>query len=146
MYELVKKKNFGARILIGILILFATTTVLKIAFHKPQPTLNDELIKSANEINKHTPIILDSLTRLDNVIALPGYILQYNYTILNIERSDIDTNVLKENTKQTLLDKLKNDPKAEFFRENNVELQAKYQDKYGVLLCIVAVTPYDYKQ
>lgn len=145
VYELVKKKNIGTRIIIGIIALFLITTVLKMIFRQQEHTLNDELVKSANEINKHAPIILDSLTRLDNVMALPGYILQYNYTITNANREDIDTNILKQQTKEGLLDKIKNDPKAEFFRENNVELQARYVDKNGIYLCSVSVTPYDYK-
>ena len=67
MYELVKKKSIGMRILIGIIILFAITQTLKFFLKEPTLNINDELVKTANEINKHTPIVMDSLTTFDNV-------------------------------------------------------------------------------
>ena len=146
VYELVKKKNLGTRIIIGIAILLLINTVVKMIFRQPQLTLNEELVKSANEINKNAPFIIDSTTRLDNVIALPGYILRYNFTITNFEKSELDTTLLKQSAKESMLAKIKTEPKAEFFRKNNVELQAHYQDKLGTFICLVSVTPYEYKR
>jgi len=140
MYELVKKKNLGYRILIGIVILFATTQTLKFFLQEPKLNINDELVKTANEINKHAPIVLDSLTTFDNVNALKGNILQYNYT-LNTEKSMVDTTELIKFAKEYLRKQLKNNPKAAYFRENEIGIQANYSDKNGIQICRVVVSP-----
>ena len=142
MYKLVKEKNLGYRILMGIVILFATTQTLKFFLREPKLNLNDELIKTANEINKHAPIVLDSLTTLENVNALQGNTLQYNYTV-NAEKSSIDTNELKRISKDNFIETLKKNPKANYFKENNIQLQANYTDKKGVPICSVILLPKD---
>jgi hypothetical protein len=138
MYELVKKKNIAVRILIGIAILFAITQTLKFFLKEPALNINDELVKTANEINKHAPIVIDSLTTFDNVNALKGNVFQYNYTI-NVDKSIIDTSELKKLAKESLIDQLKKNPKATYFRENNIEIQAimrtKMECKFVRLLC-----------
>ncbi|MBK6379521.1 MAG: hypothetical protein IPF72_07185 [Chitinophagaceae bacterium] len=110
MYELVKKKNIGLRILIGIIILFAITQTLKFFLREPALNINDELVKTANEINKHVPIVIDSLTTFDNVNALKGNTLQYNYT-LNIEKDEVDSAKLIEFSRVNLIEQLKRIPK-----------------------------------
>ena len=143
MYELVKKKNLGYRILIGIVILFAITQTLKFFFREPKLNINDELVKTANEINKHAPIVLDSLTTFDNVNALKGNVFQYNYT-LNIDKSAVDTSEWKKSAKENLVDQLKTNPKATYFRENKIEIQANYADKNGMQICKIVVLPNEY--
>ncbi len=143
MYELVKKKNIGTRILIGIVILFVTTQTIKFFFKEPTVNINDELIKTANEINKHTPIVIDSLTTFENVNALNGNTLQYNYT-LNTEKSTVDTTVLIKLVKESLLEQLKNNPKTTYFKENFIEIQANYADSNGAQICTIVIQPGEY--
>ena len=143
MYELVKKKNLGYRILIGIVILFAITQTLKFFFREPKLNINDELVKTANEINKHAPIVLDSLTTFYNVNTLKGNVFQYNYT-LNIDKSAVDTSEWKKSAKENLVDQLKTNPKATYFRENKIEIQANYADKNGMQICKIVVLPNEY--
>lgn len=143
MYELVKKKNWGYRILIGILILFAITQTLKFFFREPKLNINDELVKTANEINKHVPIVLDSLTTFDNVDALKGDVLQYNYTI-NVEKSTIDTAELIKLAKENMLEQLKNNPKTSYFKQNNIKIQVNYVDKNGMQICNIPIFPNEY--
>ena len=144
MYKLVKEKNIGFRILMGIVILFAITQTLKFFLREPKLNINDELIKTANEINKHTPIVLDSLNTLENVSALQGNTLQYNYTI-NADKSAIDTNELKRLSKENFVEILKKNPKADYFKQNNIQLQANYTDKNRVPICNVVVLSKDFK-
>jgi hypothetical protein len=143
MYEIVKKKNIGVKILICIAILFVITQTLKFFLKESTININDELVKTANEINKHAPIVIDSLTTFDNVNALKGNIFQYNYT-LNLDKSAVDTSELKKTAKENLVDQLKKNPKAIYFRENNIEIQANYTDKNRVQICKVIVLPNEY--
>lgn len=143
MYELVKKKNIGVRIVIGVLILFAITQTLKFFFRQPTININDELVKTANEINKHAPIVIDSVTTFDNVNALEGNVFQYNYTI-KVEKSTLDTIAFAKEVKKILLDQLKTNPKAAYFRDNNIEIQANYNDENGKRICKIGALPKEY--
>lgn len=143
MYELVKKKNIGLRILIGIAIFFAITQTLKFFLQEPKLNINDELVRAANEINKHAPIVLDSLTTFENVNALKGNIFQYNYTI-KVEKSTIDTTELIKTAKESFIKLLKKNPKAGYFKQNNIEVQANYTDKNGAQICNIIVLPKEY--
>ena len=143
MYELVKKKNIWMRILIGILALFLITQTLKYFLREPTLNINDELVKAANEINKHAPIILDSLTRFDNVNALKGNVFQYNYTI-QLEKSKIDSAELMKIGRENMVDNLKKNPKAKYFKENNVTIQSTYSDKNGIPICTISILPKEY--
>ncbi len=133
----------GMRILIGIVILFAITQTLKFFLKEPTVNINDELVKTANEINKHAPIVIDSLTTFDNVNALKGNVFQYNYT-LNADKSAVDTTELIKIAKESLLEQLKKNPKASYFRDNKIEIQANYSDKNGTQICKIAVLPNEY--
>ena len=143
MYELVKKKSIGMRILIGIIILFAITQTLKFFLKEPTVNINDELVKTANEINKHVPIVIDSLTTFDNVNALKGNVLQYNYTI-KADKLNIDTMEVMKIAKEGLLELLKKNPKTVYFKQNNIEIQARYTDKNGEQICTAVVLPSEY--
>lgn len=143
MYELIKKKNIGLRILIGIAIFFAITQTLKFFLQEPKLNTNDELVKMANEINKHAPIIIDSLTTFDNVNALKGNIFQYNYTI-KVEKSALDTTEFIKLVKDSLLEQIKNNPKAYYFKQNNIEIQANYADKNDKQICNIVLRPNEY--
>ncbi|MBL7725724.1 MAG: hypothetical protein JNK27_16385 [Chitinophagaceae bacterium] len=144
MYELVKQKSTGFRIVLGIIIFAFISAVLKIAFYKSPTTLNDDMIKTANEINSHAPFIVDSTTRLDRVEALPGNIFQYNYTLLNLDKSQIDTNLLRTSGHQSIIEQIKGDPKASIFKDNNIVIQAKYVDKEGKYVGTISIHPSEY--
>ena len=76
-----KKKVIGA--IVGrsfYCILCSSTTLFK------PPTFDKQMMKTASEINKSCPIMVDAETRLDNTVALPNKTIQYNYTLVNIEK------------------------------------------------------------
>jgi len=145
MYELVKKKSKWVRILIGILIFFVVTSILKEIVQMRKVPINEQLVEMVSEINKRAPIMVDSITRFDNMMALPGNKVQYNYTILKYSKSDIDTLALAKETKTYMVNMIKTNPKASFFKENNIELSASYSDSVGVYICTVFIKSDDYK-
>lgn len=128
----------------GIIIFAFISLVLKVAFYEPPSTLNDDMIKAANEINAHAPIMIDSTTRFDGVNALSGNIFLYNFTLLTLDRSQIDTNQLKTSGRAAMIEQIKNDPKAAVFRENGIEIQARYTDKNGARVTTLSIYPNEY--
>lgn len=144
MYDLVKQKSTGYRIIIGIIIFAFISLVLRIAFSPPPTTLNDDLIAAANQINSHAPIVIDSTIRFDRVDALHGNVFQYNYTLTSLDVSQIDTNQLKSGSRQSLIEQAKKNPKISVFRDNGVIIQAQYFDKNGKYVTMISVYPTEY--
>ena len=103
------------------------------------------MMEMASELNKVCPIMVDAETRLDNSIALPGNMFQYNYTLVNIEKSTIDTNEFKKFLEPELINQVKTNPQMEIFRKNKVTLNYNYRDKNGVFFLLISVTPNDYE-
>ena len=145
MYELTKKKNLATKIILGLLALFIINTALKFIFKQPEATINDDLMKIASEINKHTPITVDSMTRLDNVTALTGNKLQYTYTITKASKENIDTTIVLASTKENMINMIKSNPKTKYFRENKIDIIVNYLDKNGFYVCMLAISHNDYK-
>lgn len=135
MYELVKKKSLTLKIILGIIFLFVLTSLLKVFLKEPKLTIDKELVLISNEVNKLAPVIIDSTTRLDNVTALMGNKLQYNYTLTNFNKEEIDTIVLKENTILNMKELMNANPKAKYFRDNKIEILVNYVDQKGDLIC-----------
>jgi hypothetical protein len=144
MYELTKQRSRGYMIVFGIIIFAFVTAVLKMAFREPATSLNDDLIKAANEINSHAPVIIDSTTRFDNVNALSGKVFQYNYTLLTVDRTQVDTNLLKTTAKESMIKQMKQNPKVAIFKDNNIEIQVKYFDKNGADVALISIYPSEY--
>ena len=49
-----------------------------------KPAFDKVMMEAASEINKTCPVMVDNVTRLDNSIALPNNVFQYNYTLVSV--------------------------------------------------------------
>ncbi len=144
MYELVERKNNNRKVLIwGGLLIFAGALFLEIR-EGMRPHIDEKLVKAANEINSHTPIIIDSFTRLDNVIAMTGKVLQYNYTLLHTGSDQVDTTWLINTSRASLKNRMRTSPEAAGFRKYEIELRVNYSDSNGNHICRFTISPGGY--
>lgn len=120
---------------------FAGESIIKI-FNKP--SFNKEMVQMASEINKNCPIMLDAQTRLDNTIALPDNVFQYNYTLVNSEKASLDIEGLKKYLEPIIYNVAKTNPDMKLLRDNKTTLNYYYKDKSGVYLFTISVTPDQY--
>ena len=144
MYELTKKKSLTIKIITAILILFVITQALKLLLRQPENNISIDLLKAASDINKHAPIYIDSTVRLDNVEVVQERNLQYNYSVTNLEKNELDTVKLLSMAKEEMLDILKKNPKTSYFRDNDVNIIVNYSDKNGDNICRLVITKKDY--
>ena len=124
---------------IALVIIFS---VIQIAI-KENSIDNDVMTKTANEINKRCPMMVDSITRLDNSVALTNNVFQFNYTINNADKSNYDTIALQNGVRSSALNALKTDPKYKIYRDNNITLSFVYHDKNGSYLCSIFMNAND---
>ena len=90
--------------------------------------------------------MIDQETRLDNVIALPDNVLQYNYTMVNKEKEAIDINGLQKYIEPVVLNNMKTNPDMKAYRENRTTMTYSYKDKNGVFLFKISITPEMYSE
>ncbi|MDB5227187.1 MAG: hypothetical protein JWN78_1380 [Bacteroidota bacterium] len=138
------KKKFPVIIVI-IAGAIGFVTMFAIQYFLSHPTYNKVLMQVASELNKSCPIMVDQETRLDNVVALPDKTFQYNYTLINMERQNVDINALEGYLKPVILNSIKTNPDMKPFRDQNTTIAYSYKDRKGVFLFKLLFTPMEYK-
>lgn len=109
------------------------------------PSLEKMMTKVANEMNKDCPQMVDSETRLDNATVIPPDIFQYNYTLINIEKGDLDTSIVKENLSPNIINFVRTSSEMKAVREKKVTVNYNYRDKNGAYVFRISVSPEQYK-
>ncbi len=89
--------------------------------------------------------MIDQETQLDNTIALPDNSFQYNLTLINMEKADVDIKALEENIKPGILNSVRTNPDMKMMRDQDVTLMYDYKDKNKDYLFKLTITPDQYK-
>ncbi len=108
------------------------------------PTFDKAMMQAASELNKSCPIMVDQDTRLDNALALPENIFQYNYTLVNLDKSEVNIDTVKKYVEPGLINNVKTNPDLKTYRDNKVTMAYNYRDKNGVFILKINVTPDQY--
>ena len=90
--------------------------------------------------------MVDSDTRLDNAVALPDNVFQYNYTVINYVKEELDIEKLKNTVSPGILNNIKTNPGLKNLRDNKVTMSYLYKDKEGVFLFSLEYKYDDYKE
>ncbi len=146
--QLPKKKNRKKNLIgtiVGTAAFCLTYFAVQHIFFSP-PSIDQVLMKTASEINKSCPIMVDQFTRLDNAVALSNDTFQYNYSIVNDEKAEINLDTAKKYIEPELLNRVKTDPDLKYFRDNKITMVYKYRDKNGVFVVKYTITPEMYKE
>ena len=144
-------KTKGIRYWIGFTIVFASAMIIgqlggdKITSFFSKPAFDQSMMAMASEINKTCPIMVDNATRLDNAIALPDNVFQYNYTLVDMIRDSVNIEELKGFVEPTIINFVRTNPDMETIRKNDVIIKYYYKDKAGNYLFTITVTPEQYK-
>ncbi len=109
------------------------------------PTFDKQMMQIASELNKSCPIMVDAETQLDNAVALPDNIFQYNYTLVSMERVTVEISELENYLQPIILNNIKTNPDLKTFRDNDVIMAYNYKDKNGEHLFKLTFKPENYK-
>jgi hypothetical protein len=109
-------------------------------------SIDKEMMNVANEINKSCPMMIDSETRLDNTVAMPDKVFQYNYTLVNLDKSQVDTVSAKKYLETNIVNQVKTNPQMKYQRDHQWILNYLYKDKNGIYLLMINVTPDKYAE
>lgn len=89
--------------------------------------------------------MVDQDTRLDNTVALPDNAFQYNYTLVNLTKQDIDIKDFENYMVPQITNNVKTNPDLQVFRDNKVTMKYSYKDKNGEYITQISVSPNEYK-
>ena len=110
-----------------------------------QNIFDKNLVETANQLNKNLPIMLDSETRLDSTMALPGKKFSYYFTLVNYSVDEVDIENFENIMNQNILNNLKTNSDLKEFRDNKVTMIYFYKDKNGNEIVKFEFTHDDYK-
>ena len=134
------KKKINIPALVGMGIGIIGIALLQ-HFFFPKNTYNQEMMQAASEINKSCPFMVDSDTRLDNTMAMPDNVFQYNYTLVNMEKATTDVEQLEEYLRPTIVNTVRTNPDMKINRDHKTTMSYAYKDKNGEFLFKILVTP-----
>jgi hypothetical protein len=107
--------------------------------------MQKQMIKSANDMNKTFPAMVDRETRIDNVVVLPDKVFQYNFTFINLLKDSVDFVSMAQEMQPTVLNGVKSSPDLKTFRDHKVTFAYQYSDKNGMFMFKILITPEKYK-
>lgn len=136
-----KKKLTG--IVVGIIAFGLSYFAVQQIFFKP-PSFDKVMMQAASELNKTCPIMVDEYTRLDNAVALPGNVFQYNYTLVSITKAEVNLDTVKKYIEPAIVNNVKTSPDLKIYRDNKTTMTYYYKDKDGEFVHQFSVTPDQY--
>lgn len=137
-----RKKKIGS--IVGIIAFAVSFWAVQQVFFKP-PSFDKAIMQAASELNKTCPIMIDQYTRLDNAIAMPNNALQYNYTLVNLEKAEVVLDTVKKYLNPTIIKNVKTNPDLKAYRDNQTTMIYYYRDKNGEFVYKLIVTPEMYQ-
>ncbi len=108
------------------------------------PSFDKVMMQAASTINESCPIMVDQDTRLDNAIALPDNILQYNYTLVNWIKDSIDLKAFEDYMRPMILNNVKTNPDLKIYRDNKTTMAYNYTDMNGEFIIKISISADQY--
>ena len=124
------KKTVGT--IVGLAVGLTVYFLVKQFVFSP-PSFDKVMMEAASKINESCPIMVDQDTRLDNAIALPENILQYNYTLVNWVKDSVDLKAFEDYMQPMILN-----------NDNKTTMAYNYKDMNGVFITKISITADQY--
>lgn len=105
-----------------------------------------ELNQTVEELNKITPLKVDEFTRLDSISSFKRKSLTYYYTLLQVNKSEVNIDSIKNYLKPNIIKSVKNSNELKVYKTNNISMNYLYYDLNGEFITAIEVTPELYKK
>ncbi|RUT73040.1 hypothetical protein [Ancylomarina longa] len=142
--EQAKNSSKTVKTVVGLIIGLGVAFLVKQFLFTPV-SFDKAMMQAASQINESCPIMVDQETRLDNAIALPDNILQYNYTLVKMVKDSIDIAAFQNYMQPMIENNVKTNPDLKMYRDNKTTMAYNYRDKNGVFLTKILITSKQYQ-
>ncbi|WP_264535327.1 hypothetical protein [Flavobacterium sp. N1736] len=142
------KRKQNILLFIGIGIAVTLAVYFQVYLSKSKHEIKTEITELVTKYNKNCPLTIQEGIRLDSV-TLPNLpdedVVQYNLTLINVEKETAEINVIHNEIEKSLLSTAKANQGLQVFRDNDFSLIYNYYDKKKVFLFKVKILPDQYK-
>jgi hypothetical protein len=145
MEEKQSKRKQNILLLIGIGIALVLVAYFQFYLSKSVKEVNTEVTELIAKYNKNCPLTIQEGIRLDSVSLPEERTVQYNLTLLNVEKEKAEINIIQEEIEKSLISTAKANPGLQVFRDNDFSLIYNYYDKKKVALFKIRILPDQYK-
>jgi len=111
--------------------------------HASLATVEGQLQALAVQLNKQSNKMVDEVTRLDGVEALPNLTLVYKYSLISKTPTEITSEMLDRTVRPNLVKMYNTFPDMKQFRDNGITITYQYRDSSGAKLGEISVGPND---
>lgn len=140
-----KTKANRISIIVGAVAFAITSYGVQQLFFSPKP-FDKQMKEAAIEVNKKCPMVVDEYSRLDSASAIDDKNFLYYYTLVDIEKSEVNLDTVNKYIRPNIISNVKNTPELKVFRDNKVTIDYNYYDKNGVFVTKISVTPEIYAE
>ncbi|CAC9973403.1 hypothetical protein [Flavobacterium panici] len=138
-----RKQNILLLVVIGIAV--ALAVYFQFFLSEKADEVSTEITELVEKYNKSCPLKIQEGIRLDSVSLHEERVVQYNLTLLNVEKDVAEVNVIQDEIEKSLLSTAKANPGLQVFRDNDYTLIYSYSDKKKRFLFTVKILPDQYK-
>ncbi|OXG07766.1 hypothetical protein BC749_101111 [Flavobacterium araucananum] len=142
MQEPIKKKNLTVLVISAVV---ALSLALILYYSFKEPVADKEMVGLVAKYNDNCPLTIQEGIRLDNVTLPKDKVVQYNLTLLNVEKQKAEIKTIKQNIEESLLSTVKANSGLKAFRDHNFTLIYNYDDKNEEYLFEITITPEQYQ-
>jgi hypothetical protein len=121
-------ESYVKNLLLSSIALIMVAGCQSTSVQNEETSIADVLKASVNAINKTTPQMVDSETRLDSSYALENKLV-YKYTMINHSVDDLDTEKFQEIIIKQVTGFVCTSPDMKYFVDNAVDVAYSYFDK-----------------
>lgn len=139
------KKKLGIKKILGFVVGFFVMFYISQYFFSSSKDIDKQLSIVSSQINKNCPIVVDQYLTLDNTMTYPNRTLQYNYSIVEYDKSEINLDTVKKYIFTGILENIKSNPDMNELKANKVIFNYYYKDKNGEFVTKYVVTPEMYQ-
>lgn len=138
-----RKQNI---LLLGIVIVAVALTVyFQFFLSEKADEENTEITELIEKYNKSCPLKIQEGIRLDSVSLHKERTVQYNLTLLNVQKATAEVDIISKEIEKSLLSTAKANPGLQVFRDNDYILVYSYSDNKKEFLFTVKILPDQYK-
>lgn len=126
-------------------VLKIVTVVILVGVAQYYYTINKsvgkELTMLVANYNNACPMMISNDIRMESVNTLPHNTIQYDFTLVNVQKESIDINALQKSVETEILTSSKTNPSLEAFRDNGSTVIYNYKDGSEKDLFKITLTP-----
>jgi hypothetical protein len=140
MEEKQRKKKLLIRKIMQITVVVVLIGLAQYYFVKDK-SVGKELSALVIKYNSACPIMISNDIRMESVNTLPHNTIQYDFTLVKVQKESIDVEALKKSVETEIMASSKTNPSLEAFRDNGSTVIYNYMDSNQKELFKITLTP-----